>query len=193
MQKLQPASINGVEFDALIDYERALETEIPDYPVEEGYSVQDSIILKPITISMTVFLTSTPVTFRSHGHPGRVAEVVQQLEQLYMSRELVTVSTSNGIYRNMGIVSITLPRSVENKTSMAIPIALKEVRTTGSKTVTIPAEYGRGGQTGANAGTANTTPVTSYGSGGAGSSSSGGSDEKGKSILKALADSVTGR
>ena len=40
----QPVSIEGIEFDALLDEERVLTAESPDYPVEDGFSVNDTII-----------------------------------------------------------------------------------------------------------------------------------------------------
>ena len=41
----QPVSINGIEFDALIDESRTLEATVPEYSVESGFSVSDAIIL----------------------------------------------------------------------------------------------------------------------------------------------------
>ena len=61
----------------------------------------------------------------------------------------------------MGVTSLSLPYDVSTKTSLEIPITLKEVQTTAAKTVTIPSAYGRGGDTGTTAGTAATAP---YGS-----------------------------
>ena len=43
----QPVSINGVEFDALIESEEGYEAQIPEYPTEKGLSVSDNITLKP--------------------------------------------------------------------------------------------------------------------------------------------------
>lgn len=159
--KPQPVNIGGIECDALIHHELGLENEIPDYPVEEGFSVQDTIIQKPKTLTLTVIVTNTPITFRSHASPNRVQEVAAQFQELYAKRELITVTSSKGVYQNMGITSLSLPYDVSTKTSLEIPITLKEVLTTAAKTVTIPSEYGRGGDTGTTAGTANTSP---YGS-----------------------------
>ena len=158
---LQPVNIGGIECDALIHHELAMEAEIPDYPVEEGYSVQDTMILKPRTLSLTVIVTNTPITFRSHASPGRVQEVAARFQELYQSRQLITVTSAKGSFQNMGITSLSLPYDVSTKTSLEIPITLKEVLTTTAQTVTIPSEYGRGGDTGTTAGTANTSP---YGS-----------------------------
>lgn len=46
----QPVSINGVEFDALIDSDEGYEAQVPEYPTEKGFSVSDNITLKPETL-----------------------------------------------------------------------------------------------------------------------------------------------
>ena len=64
----QPVSINGIEFDALIDESRTLEATVPEYSVESGFSVSDAIILSPEKLDMTLFVTNTPVTwYNRHG------------------------------------------------------------------------------------------------------------------------------
>ena len=195
---LQPVNIGGIECDALIHHELAMEAEIPDYPVEEGYSVQDTMILKPRTLSLTVIVTNTPITFRSHASPGRVQEVAARFQELYQSRQLITVTSAKGSFQNMGITSLSLPYDVSTKTSLEIPITLKEVLTTTAQTVTIPSEYGRGGDTGTTAGTANTSP---YGSEtGTASTVTGNSveneqsgDEKGASAIYSIGSMIMGR
>ncbi len=163
MKAKRPVSINGIEFDALIDEERTLEAESPDYPVEDGFSVNDTIILKPQILSMTLFVTDTPVTWKSRGHGGAgwVDNIIQQLEKLYFSKEPVTVTTSTKIYKNMAIQSISFAKTSELGYARQIPISFKEIRVTSSKKTTIPDSYGKSGATGANTGTASTTTTTS--------------------------------
>lgn len=194
---LQPVNIGGIECDALIHHELAMEAEIPDYPVEEGYSVQDTMILKPRTLSLTVIVTNTPITFRSHASPGRVQEVAARFQELYQSRQLIAVTSAKGSFQNMGVTNLSLPYDVSTKTSLEIPITLKEVLTTTAQTVTIPSEYGRGGDTGTTAGTANTSP---YGSEtGTASTVTGNSveneqsgDEKGASAIYSIGSMIMG-
>jgi len=165
----QPVTIDGIGFDALIDESKQYESEVPAYPVERGFEVSDAIILKPITLSMTLFLTNTPVTHRArHGSsPTRVADVSKRLEELYFSREQVTVVTNEREYRNMAIVSFELKKSLETGSSREIPITFQEIRVTEAQTTTIPASFGRSGASGTNAGAASvasrptlTQPVT---------------------------------
>ena len=165
-----------------------------DYPVEEGFSVQDTMILKPKTLTLTVIVSNTPITFRSGASPTRVQQVAARFQELYTRRELITVTSSKGVFKNMGITSLSLPYDVSTKTSLEIPITLKEVLTTSSKTVTIPSEYGRGGDTGTTAGTASTTPYGSQ-SGSSnivGNNTSSNSSEKDASIIYKVGTALAG-
>lgn len=165
-EKPQPTNINGIEFDALVTYGRNYEANVPEYPVEDGYSVGDTIIIKPMTIDITAMLSASPVTFKGHGAGrGRVEEMAKKLEELYEKKELVTVTTFRGIYKDMAIESMSLPYSTDTGSSMQVTMKLKKVEKVGSKAASIPASYGKGGETGANAGTANTAPLTSNTSG----------------------------
>ena len=179
----QPVSINGLEFDALIDESRTLEATVPEYSVESGFSVSDSVILNPEKLSMTLFVTNTPVTwYRRHGaSPTRVDNVVKQLEELYFAKEPVTIVTSDATYTSMAIESITISKSLEIGYARQIPISFKKIRVTTAKTTTIPDSYGKSGKTAASAGTASTSTGSSGGGSGSGSGSSGGSSGAGGS------------
>ena len=61
-KKLKPVSVAGIEFDALIDEQKALSATVPTYPVEEGFPVSDTIILDPLSIQLTLYISNTPVT-----------------------------------------------------------------------------------------------------------------------------------
>lgn len=179
----QPVSINGLEFDALIDESRTLEATVPEYSVESGFPVSDSVILNPEKLSMTLFVTNTPVTwYRRHGaSPTRVDNVVKQLEELYFAKEPVTIVTSDATYTSMAIESITISKSLEIGYARQIPISFKKIRVTTAKTTTIPDSYGKSGATAASAGTASTSTGSSGGGSGSGSGSGGGSSGAGGS------------
>lgn len=176
----QPVSIDGIEFDALIDQSIDYSAEVPEYPTEEGFSVSDTIVLKPETISMTLFVTDTPVTWKQRfgSGSGRVENVVKRLEELYFSKKVITIVTSDAVYDNMAITSISIAKSTSVGYAREIPISFKKIVVTESSTVTIPASYGKSGATGPSAGSANTSTASSGGGGSGGSSggsSSGGS------------------
>lgn len=198
----QPVSINGIEFDALISQEQTLTAKAPEYTVEDGFPVSDNVSLDSEPLNMVLYLTNTPVTwYNRHGSsPSRVAQVEKQLKELYFAKEPVTVVTSDDVFTDMVITSVGFKKSRETGFDREIPIAFKKVRVTKARTATIPESYGRGGATGASAGTANTSAGSSgsgsgsSGGGGSGSGSgSGGSNQNGNrkgSILYGAASSI---
>lgn len=171
----QPVSIDGIEFDALIDESQDYEAQVPEYATEKGFSVSDTIVLKPDSLSMTLYVTDTPVTWRGrHGStPGRTEQVVRQLKELYMSKKVVTVVTSDEVFESMAITNISFSKSADVGYAREIPITLKKIIVTESSTVTIPDSYGKSGTTGASAGTANTTQATQSTAGSTGTGGNG--------------------
>jgi hypothetical protein len=200
MAKNRPVNINGVEFDALIDDSRTLPNSVPSYPVEDGFSISDTIIHNPQTLSLTLFLTDNTVDWRNKGHGGVgwTKRVINQLEELYFSGELVTVTTSDATYTEMAIVDISIAISDGNGYAKQIGINFQKVETVSSKTTTIPDSYGKSGTSGANAGTASTsvseTPPGNSTSSGSSSNSSSSSSASGEqshaSILYNLGNST---
>lgn len=181
----QPVSIDGIEFDALLDQSRDYEADVPEYPTEKGFSVSDTIVLKAETISMTLYVTDTPVTWKNRfgSGAGRVESVIKRLEQLYFAKKVFTVVTSDAVYDNMVLTSMSIAKSSDVGYAREIPISLKKIIVTESSTVTIPDSYGKSGTTGASAGTANTTTASNGSATGSNSDSGSGSEQKGGSIL----------
>lgn len=189
----QPVSIDGIEFDALIDQSIEYEADVPEYATEKGFSVSDNISLKPETISMTLYVSDTPVTWKKRfgSGGGRVERVVKQLEDLFFSKKVITVVTSDAVYESMAITSLSITKSADVGYAREIPISLKKIIVTETATTSIPASYGKSGTSNASAGTANTTAGSSGGSGsGKSSGDNKKSSEKNGSILYNAASSV---
>jgi hypothetical protein len=164
--KLQPCIIDGVEFDALIDESKTLSASIPTYPVEDGFPVSDNIVLDPVSLQMTLYVSNTPVTwlYRHGTSMDRVNNICNQIEDLWLEKKLVKVVTSDAIYTDMGILSIGIKKSKELSYAREISISLQKVRITKRETVNIPAYVLKSGESNANAGVA-TTSTTSNKSG----------------------------
>ena len=174
----QPVTVADIEFDALIESERSFEAQVPEYAVETGYSVSDGIIFGAETLSMTLYVTNTPVTWYSrHGsYQSRVDTVCKKLEELYYKAEPITIVTSDETYTDMAIEAISIRKTLETGYAREIPISFKKVRKTSAKTTTIPDSYGKSGATAKSTGTASTsTSDSSSGASGSGTSGSGGS------------------
>jgi len=156
----RPCKLDGIAFDALLKQDDSWEAEIPDYPVESGKSVSDSVIIKPFYISAELYLTNTPITWKGRlGGRNRVRQVEERLKTAFISKEPLVYSTSDRTYTNMCLESLKISKSEEEGYSRKIAVTLKQVTVTETKTGTIPDSYVRGGQTAASAGTASTSPA----------------------------------
>ena len=178
----QPVSVNGIEFDALISENRGYEATVPEYPVETGFVVSDAIILGAETLNMVLFVTDTPVTWRSHAGQGHADQVCNELEELYYTAEPVTVVTTDKVYTNMAIENIGFSKSTEIGYAKEVQIAFRKIRVTSAKTTTIPDSYGSSGGSGGSGGAG--------GSGGGGYRSGGNSGSSKSSILYGAASSL---
>ena len=177
----QPVSVGGIEFDALLESEEGYEADVPEYPTEAGFNITDAIILKADTLTMTLFVTDTPVTWRNRtgSYRGKTETVVKRLESLYFAKVPVEVITSDAVYTNMAISNLNIKKTAEVGYAREIPITFKKITVTASAT------------TQKSAGTASTKAASTTASA-AGSSSSGsgsGSKSGGGSVLYNAASS----
>ena len=185
---LKPAAIAGIEFDALIDETKTLSATIPAYPVEDGFPVSDTIILDPVSVQMTLYVTNTPVTwlYRHGSSNDRVRKICDR------------IVTTDAIYKDMGITSLSIKKSREIGYAREIALSAQKVRMTERRTVEIPSYILKSGETKANAGTASAStsssrPETGSGGGGNSGGASGGgvsSAKKSQSILYGAASGL---
>ncbi len=181
-RNIQPVSVAGIEFPAMLDETQTFTSDIPEYPVETGFVISDNITLQPMELPLTLLLSDTPLTWR--GRVRSMSEAESMLKELYFSKTPFTVVTPSGTFDSMGITSMQIKRSSENGYNKEVSLSLKQINVTATKTTTIPDSYGKSGATGANAGTASTSAgstSTGGGSSGSGSGSSGGSSGSGSS------------
>ena len=180
-RNLKPVSVAGIEFDALIDETKTLSATIPAYPVEDGFPVSDTIVLDPLTVSMTLYVSNTPVTwlYRHGTSTSRVQEICDQIENLWLSKDPVKIVTTDAIYTDMGITSISIKKAKDIGYAREITLTASKIRTTSRKTVDIPSYILKSGTTEASAGTASTSKTSSKAS--SGSSKAAGSVSSSKS------------
>lgn len=197
MAAKKPVSVWGIEFDALIDETKTMTSTIPEYPVESGFSVSDTIINDPIQVSMTLYLSNTPVTwlYRHGSSKDRVTQVCEMIEQKWFDKKLTKIVTSDTTYTDMGLTSVSIKKSADIGYAREISISAKKVRTTKRKTVTVPTYVLKAGESMANAGKAATSKTSAKSSSGASSSSSsssGGSSNNSKSSSSKSSSSKKG-
>lgn len=178
-RNIQPVSVAGIEFPAMLDETQTFTSDIPEYPVETGFVISDNITLQPMELPLTLLLSDTPLTWR--GRVRSMSEAESMLKELYFSKTPFTVVTPSGSFESMGITSMQIKRSSENGYNKEVSLSLKQINVTATKTASIPDSYGKSGATGANAGTASTSAGSTSTGGGSSGGGSGGSGSSGGS------------
>lgn len=151
-------TINGIQFDAELTEDRDYEATVPEYSVEEGYSVSDNIALGAEKLSMTLFVSDTPL--KSSGRKGVSEEVAKELEDLYYERKTCKIKTKDKQWSDMCITQLTISKNQDAGMGREVKVSFVKVRKTKAKTAEVPAAYGKSGGTQAAAGTASTSSET---------------------------------
>lgn len=145
-KKPKPATFGKIVLDALLTATHEMESDVTEFPVEEGAPITDHIWAKPRRFTMTGFVTNTPVKIlgarlsqESYGTDGRLIDVVQKtfamLEEMHVKRELIEVKTKLRTYKNMAIERITCNLDAQTGASLPFTAQLVEVRIVRSQAV----------------------------------------------------------
>ena len=152
---IQPAYLGNdklgyVYFDAIIQREVNLSATVPQYPTEKGRYFSDGVLRRPRTLSVTAFISDTPVTWRNRLPndylASRFEEEIHLLQNLYFSGQLMRFFSGGRIYENMAIEKISIPEVPDMKNASEVKLTLQQVEMVGSDTVEID-DYGRNGLT----------------------------------------------
>ena len=163
----EPATIGDLKVDAILERVTNFDSDVTQYPVEDGFPISDHIDRKPITLSMTVVCTPTPVQwFKEMGASAtRMNEVFQAISDIYKAGEPITVTTPEAIYENMVMTHAPLPRNVSDGYCYRMQLDFMQVRRASQKTEAIspeqtdPEASGSAGATEKDAGSANQTDI----------------------------------
>ena len=183
MRKKQPVSIWGIEFDALIDEQKTMSSKIPVYPVENGFPVSDTITNEPLSLSLNLYISNTPVTwlFRHGTSKDRVTMICNLIEKKWLEKNLTKIVTSDTIYTDMGITSIVIKKSSDIGYAREVSVTAQKVYITKKRTTVIPNYSLKSGKSKASAGKASKSSSSKKGSSSGASTGHKGSKSSGKS------------
>lgn len=183
MRKKQPVSIWGIEFDALIDEQKTMSSKIPVYPVENGFPVSDTITNEPLSLSLNLYISNTPVTwlFRHGTSKDRVTMICNLIEKKWLEKNLTKIVTSDTIYTDMGITSIVIKKSSDIGYAREVSVTAQKVYITKKRTTVIPNYSLKSGKSKASAGKASKSSSSKKGSSFEASTGHKGSKSSGKS------------
>ena len=155
-----PATIGDLQVDCVVDHVTTFDSQVTEHPIENGFVIADHVARQAMTLSLTVIITPTPVSyFRQLGaNPDRLGEAIAYFEQLWLNGEPITVTIPSGIYQDMVMTSCPLPRNVQDGFCYRVALEFKHVVIVSQKTEEIPEQnasgdaVGKAGATGTDAG-----------------------------------------
>ena len=156
-----PATIGTLEVDCVVEHTTNFNSSVTEHPIENGFVIADHVARQAMTLSLTVIITPTPVSyFRQFGgaNPDRLGGAIAYFEQLWLKGEPITVTIPSGIYNDMVMTSCPLPRNVKDGFCYRLALEFKHIIIVSQKTESIPEQNasadakGKAGATGTDAG-----------------------------------------
>lgn len=142
----------SIEFDATMSEVHSWTNDITTNPVENGSTVADHILNNPDEITLTGFITNTPITgelidqykkvatqiIDGKKREDRVDAAIGMLKELMDKKLIVTVFTKYLVYPNMAIRSINFPRNASSGDSIEVTINFIKLNLVSTQTVKVP-------------------------------------------------------
>ena len=103
--------------DVLTSEEIEFPSEVTQYPVEDGTTISDHVTQGPERVRISGLMSTADVVafayFRDGGGQGatKLVEAVDMLREMHKARALVSVSTGQMLYTDLGIAGMTARRS----------------------------------------------------------------------------------
>jgi len=124
--------VGSILLDARIDENHNFTNEVTSMPVEDGFDITDNIKEKPFQLSMTGFVSDSPIGGSEirlgAGDTPYSDEAYDLLLKMFEDKQLVSVQTSLVRYDNMAITSCNIPRDKDTGESITFSMNLQQVR-----------------------------------------------------------------
>lgn len=166
---VEPAQIGDyLECDVILSRTTDFSAEVTEYPVEDGFSISDHCIRKPLKLQLEVLFTPTPVTWWNAAFGGKLHtlnRVINAIMDIWKKGEPVTIKLVDAIYEDMVLTSAPMPRKAEDGYCYRCTLQFTHVRRVTQRTEDIPEDgcnadaSGKAGQTGKDGGLASTQEI----------------------------------
>ena len=126
----QKLSIGGLVFDAVLKADHTSKITATSHPIESGANITDHAFIEPAEISIEIGMTDC-------NGAGVSKKMFKSLQALQFSRKRLTVVTRYRIYRNMLIMSMSVPEDFTTMNALKAMLFLREIPVVGAKTVEV--------------------------------------------------------
>jgi hypothetical protein len=123
-----------IDLDVTPVQDHGSQAQATEHPVERGADPADHVHIKARTLKLQVINSDLP---EKHPDHGRAQAIYETLLGLQRTATLLTVYTSQGLYRNMAIEGLDSTRNSATGKAVPLAISLKQIRTVRSQHVKV--------------------------------------------------------
>ena len=124
-------SLGGLTFTVVISEAEKATAKLTDYPVEDGVSYSDHVILAPREVTVQV----GQGVDESETDPR---DKLDKLRELMEAREPIELYTGKSYYKSMIITSISQTTDAKTETVLIASVTLREVRIAHTQAAAVP-------------------------------------------------------
>lgn len=139
-KKKDKASTVSLKVDIVKTVEYNFEQEVASHPVETGFEIQDNVVNKPLKVTMTLGVSSAPVTWFTANGKGnhKFSNAYDALMAIRDAKQPVTITRPNRILSDMLMTSCKLSKTQESLSVMMVEVTFVQIVKVDTETVEIP-------------------------------------------------------
>lgn len=138
--------IDGYEIDAALSEEHNLDSEITDYEVEVSSDYSDGIRPLPDVVTIEGIVSDSPygplavrraAELLTSGSSLPSTAAFERMKEIRDERAPVIIETSLGVYRDMGLQNLSIPRSAQEGCVLKFRATFRKVKIVQNERATI--------------------------------------------------------
>lgn len=144
LRQVENSLIQVLDLDATISEQITHNGTVTEHPIEDGSLVADHIQLDPVTLSVTGFVSNTPVSLGlgaiPRSDPTRARTAYEALLEVFRKKELVQIQDGLDVYEDMAMTSLSVPRDRASANALQFTAAFRKLTKVGTQTVEIASD-----------------------------------------------------
>jgi hypothetical protein len=129
-----------VQVDAMVQEDHQSAATLTDYPIENGVSISDHVVVKPDQLTLNCVVSNTPI----YIGPGllatnRIMDAYILLWAIMSTKSAVNIVTGLRVYQNMVLEDLKVTRTKDNGQALEFIVQAKQARIVKTQTSTASA------------------------------------------------------
>jgi hypothetical protein len=136
----KPYAVGDVRFDLVLSEAHSLTSNISEHPVEEGATISDHIQQNLRSGKLRGLVSNYSIQAEGgDGETNRAMNAWLLFQNLWKSRQLVTIVTTLEVYENVAVVNVSTNRDDSTGDSLEFDVDFRQVKMAALQEVTVSA------------------------------------------------------